>query len=98
MNRGTSGLWLHTLYGPLPAWAKSSRTAWTPQQTTAPGAWLRGPWSWLCCWPDQAISAALAAGSTCKPGPIVVDRVIFLRYRPLELLGLSRRISSIAAS
>src|SRR3954454_12311756 len=37
-------------------------------------------------------------GSTGMPGPIVVETVTFLRYRPLADEGLARRTSSSAAA
>ena len=37
-------------------------------------------------------------GSTGTPGPIVVVKVTFLRYRPLAAAGLSLTTSSIAAA
>jgi hypothetical protein len=40
----------------------------------------------------------VAVGSTGMPGPIVVVKVTFFRYRPFDADGLARRISSSAAA
>ena len=46
---------------------------------------------------SSAAAAFTAPGSTGMPGPIVVDSVAFLTYRPFAADGLSRMTSSIAA-
>lgn len=45
---------------------------------------------------DQA-DARVALGSTGMPGPIVVVKVTFFRYRPFDADGLARSTSSSAA-
>jgi len=47
---------------------------------------------------SSAATLRVLFGSTGTPGPMVVETVTFLRYRPLELAGLSRSTSSSAAA
>lgn len=47
---------------------------------------------------SSPVSPRVSDGSTGTPGPIVVAKVIFLRYRPFAAAGFSRTTSSIAAA
>lgn len=46
----------------------------------------------------SAMRLRVRFGSTGMPGPMVVVKVTFFRYRPLAAAGLARRISSRAAA
>ena len=57
----------------------------------------------LACAGSQAVGSSTSMlrvrfGSTGMPGPMVVEKVTFFRYRPFADDGLARRTSSSAAA